>query len=352
MAEQNIKIRKPTKEEELALSRAGVGNWRLVWDRNERTWKVRKVENVNPSDITYEEWRDGQTSYKTQTGGTTKIPQDVQSNIDNTNDPLAAYVTKYGLQVVTNPQNGDTYLTGFTVDANGKRSQAPVPFYLYLDSKGVINVSENFDAIKKKTLDDLKATGKLDALFQELYNKKKISKETFNSRNIQSTDFNAALVDAINTYSKGVIGNRQFDPTATTAPDFLTFLQSGAGFGGAAGSGDGRANLPSREFQDISKIELNNFIDAIYLETIGRKPSEEQRKAKLKELNAIVKKGIVTTTSVVDGEIQTRRKGGFDEQQQALRLQEELKTQNPLEYERRQAFDFMDELQKIMSGGM
>jgi hypothetical protein len=341
-----IKISKPSKEQERALSLKGSG-WRLVWDPQSKNWKTVKVNEVKSADITYDDWRNGQTTYTPITpgrGGALDVAE--QTAIRETEqDPLYKYVRDFALEVVTDEQNGNTYLRGIP-----KGGTTAVPFYLYLDSKGTINLSQDYNAIKKKTLDDLKATGKLDALFQELYNKKKISKETFNSRNIQSTDFNAALVDAINIYSRGVIGNRQFDPTATTAPDFLTFLQSGAGLRGPAGGGD--ENLPRREFQDISKIELNNFIDAIYLETIGRKPSEEQRKAKLKELNAIVKKGIVTTTSVVGGEIQTRRKGGFDEQQQALRLKEELKTQNPLEYERRQAFEFMDELQKIMSGGM
>jgi hypothetical protein len=118
------------------------------------------------------------------------------------------------------------------------------------------------------------------------------------------------------------------------------------------GAGVDESDLPRREFQDIRKDQLNAFIDNIYLETIGRKPTEEQRKAKMKELDKIVKAGIVSTKKVVGGEVQYRTKGGFDKEQQALRLQEELKTQNPLEYERRQGFGFMDELTKILSGGM
>jgi len=60
----------------------------------------------------------------------------------------------------------------------------------------------------------------------------------------------------------------------------------------------------------------------------------------------------LTTTKKVGGEIQTRQTCGFDERKQALKLQEQLKSENPLEYERRQAFEFMTELGKIMSGGM
>jgi len=77
-----------------------------------------------------------------------------------------------------------------------------------------------------------------------------------------------------------------------------------------------------------------------------------QKLVKLKQLNKIVKQGVLTTERRVGGEIQSRTTGGFDQQEQQLKLQEKLKAENPLEYERRQAFGFMDELQKIMSGGM
>jgi len=61
---------------------------------------------------------------------------------------------------------------------------------------------------------------------------------------------------------------------------------------------------------------------------------------------------VLTTQKKVGGEIQTRTTGGFDQQREGLELQEKLKTENPLEYERRQAFGFMDELQKVLGGGM
>jgi len=346
VAEKTVNILQPTPEQELAWTRAGVGGHKLVWDPKKKDWVVRKNDKVTPRDITLQKWNDGQKTYTPITpgrGGALDVAEETARK-QAEEDPLYTYVRDYLLEVVTDPKTNETTLKGIP-----KGGAEAVPFYLYLDSKGTINISDDYNAIKKKAIDDLKATNKLNSLFQELYNKKKISKATFEAKDILATDFNAALVDAINSYSKGVIGNRQFDPTATKAPDFLTFLQSGS-FATAGGSGD--ANLPERRFQDISKDQLNAFIDSIYLETIGRKPTEEQRTAKMKELNKIVKAGIVTTTQVVDGEIQTRTKGGFSQEQQALRLQKELKEQNPFEYERRQAFGFMDELQKILSGGM
>jgi len=342
------KIPAPSSEVQLAWTRKGVGNWNLVFDKGRGEWRVVKRDAVASNQVTYDNYNAGQNTYTVTTpgrGGALDVSEETTAR-QEAQDPLYKYVRDFGLQVVTDPTNGRTELKGFSV-VNGKVTNEVVPYYLYLDSKGKINLSQDYDAIKKTALDDLKATGKLNTLFQDLYNKKLISKETYDSKNLQAADFNAALVGTINEYSKSVIGNRQFDPTQTQAPDFLSFLQTGI-----AGRGGGEANLPRREFQDISKEQLNAFIDGIYLETIGRKPTEEQRSAKLKELNKIVKRGIVTTTTKEGGEIVTRSKGGFNESEQALKLQEQLRQENPLEYERRQAFDFMDELQKIMSGGI
>lgn len=349
MAEK--KIPAPTSEQQLAWTRKGVGNWNLVFDRRSNKWSVVKRDAVQPYHVTYDSYQGGENTYTPidrTSGGPKTAPADVVAREREINDPLATYVERFGLQVVTDPERGTTSLQGFTIDPKtGKRSENTVPYFLYLDSKGKINLSQDYDAIKKAALDDLKATDRLNALFQDLYNKKLISKETFDAKNLQARDFNSALVGTLSEYSKTVIGNRQFDPTQTQAPDFLSFLQTGI-----PGPGGGEANLPRREFQDISREQLNAFIDSIYLETIGRKPTEEQRSAKLKELNKIVKRGIVTTTRQEGGEIVTRSRGGFNESEQALKLQEQLKQENPLEYERRQAFDFMDELQKIMSGGI
>lgn len=349
MAEKNIP--KPSSNVELAWTRAGVGNWSLVFDPTQNKWRVVKREDVTPYQITIDEYKGGQNTYSPvdrTAGGPVGTPADVTSRDAAASDPLASTVEKYGLQVVTDPSTGRTELKGFQIDPKtGKRGTVTVPYFLYLDSKNQIQVSSDYDAIKSKAIADLKATGQLNTLFQDLYNKKLISKEVYDAKDVSNGQFNSALLEVINEYSRSVITNREFG-TSTQAPNFLGYLKGISGKGG----GISEADMPRREFQDISKDQLNAFIDSIYLETIGRKPSEEQRKAKMKELDKIVKAGIVSTKKVVGGEIQYRTKGGFDKEQQALRLQEELKTQNPLEYERRQAFEFMDVLQKTMSGGM
>lgn len=346
MAEDTVKIPKPTPDNILSLQRAGIGRHQLAWDKKTKGWVVKKSDRVASSDITYAEWQDGETSYKQVEPKTeTQLPMDVQERMA-ASDPFGALIEKHGLSVVTDPIRQTTVLKGFKIDPKtGKREGDPTPFYLYLDSTGTIQVSEDYDKVKAATIKDLQKTGGLNTLFQDLYNRKLISKETFEKRNTADAAFNAALAGVITDYSITTVNNRQFG-VSTEAPNFLGFLQ------GIPKAGPSEADLPRREFQDISKAELNAFIDKIYLETIGRKPSEEQRKVKMKELNEIVKKGILTTRKVVGGEVQYRTKGGFDQERESLKLEEQLKQENPLEYERRQAFGFMDELTKILGGGM
>lgn len=345
MAEKTIKIPKPTGEQILAFQRVGISNHRLVWDRNNRKWSIKKLDDVFAADITYQDWQGGQKSYEAVTRTSDAMPSDVQKRIRDTTDPLIGVIEQYGLAVTTDPQTGTTQLKGFIIDpATGKKETTPREHFIYLDSKNQLQVSSDYDAIKNRALKDLKESGQLDALFQDLYNKKEISEDTYNSRNTADSAFNAAFLKGIRDYSTTVINNRELG-ISTEAPNFLNILK-GLEIGGA------EQPLGRRTFQDISKVELNAFIDSIYLETLGRKPTEEQRSAKLKELNKIVKQGVLTTERRVGGEIQSRTTGGFDQQEQQLKLQERLQTENPLEYERRQAFGFMDELQKIMSGGM
>jgi hypothetical protein len=98
------------------------------------------------------------------------------------------------------------------------------------------------------------------------------------------------LVGILNQYSKEIVEGNEDSGGSYQPPSLIDYAK-----GLLVGLGGEKQPLPRREFQDISKVELNAFIDQIYIETIGRRPSEEQRSAKLKELNKIVKEGILTT---------------------------------------------------------
>ncbi len=336
-----IKIPKPSSELVQTWLK-GTRDKKLVYSTATRKWKVVPANEIADEDVTYENYQQGTTTftkkeYEGKGDSAGKAQLETVAKYEAGANPLKAAIEQYGLKIYTDPErDGVTYLA----DKQNNR------FYVYFTSDGVLKGNTDYDIVKEAAINDLKKTGKLNALFDELYKRKAISKEVYEQKNIGDNNFNAALSQLISEYSKSVFISNE---PLKNPQNFFDFIQ---GAMGAAGGGGGDANLPERRFQDISKDQLNAFIDNIYLETIGRKPTDEQRTAKMRELNKIVKAGIVTTQKVVGGEIQTRRKGGFDERQQALKLQEELKTQNPLEYERRQAFEFMTELGKIMSGGM
>ena len=337
MAEKGIP--KPTVEQQRALGRVGP-DWRLVWNREKENWEVKRLKDVSPSAITYQKWSDGQKTYTLVPGkfeGPRKgneVP--LESRPFAETNPLLPKIRDLNLQVVTDEKTGQTYLAG----------ENNIPYFAYFGS-GQVTIEKDYNIVKNAAIKDLQTSGRMQELFEELYKRKQISKSTYQSKSTIANDFNAALAGLISEYSKAIVEFNQTGP-GLEPPDFLGYSR-----GLFVGEGEGKEDpLPRREFQDISKVELNAFIDQIYVETIGRKPSEEQRSAKLKELNKIVKEGILTTQKKVGGEIQSRTTGGFDQQEQQLKLEGKLKTENPLEYERRQAFDFMGQLQKILSGGM
>jgi hypothetical protein len=315
----------------------------LVWSVKKNSWQITTADKKDIIDVTYTEWQSGKKKVKKEEeqesisiaplGGT--VPYESRPFAET--NPLLKVIEENNLQIVTDPENrGETYLAG--------KNRNKV--YLYYGSAGV-EVSDNYDKVKKVALDDLKSTGQLDAIFELLYKNKAISKETYNTKNTLTNDFNSAFVGLLSEYSKAAVA---FNTTGVgqEPPNFLEYSLKLIG----TGKGEGDRFAPTRSFQNIGEAELNAFIDQIYIETIGRKPNDEQRASKFKQLNKIIKKGILTTREKVGGEIQTRTTGGFDQQREGLELQEKLKTENPLEYERRQAFGFMDELQKVLGGGM
>lgn len=225
MAEKTIKIPKPTEEQILAFQRVGISNNRLVWDRNNRKWSIKKLDDVFAADITYQDWQGGQKSYESITQTSDAMPSDVQKRVRDTTDPLIGVIEQYGLAVTTDPETRTTQLKGFTIDpATGKKATTAIEHFIYLDSKNQLQVSSDYDAIKNRALKDLKESGQLDALFQDLYNKKEISKDTYNSRNTADSAFNAAFLKGIRDYSTTVINNRELG-ISTEAPNFLNILK-------------------------------------------------------------------------------------------------------------------------------
>lgn len=115
--------------------------------------------------------------------------------------------------------------------------------------------------------------------------------------------------------------------------------------------------LPQRQVQPLERATIDNFVDSIYLSSKGKLASVEEKDRLFKEFEAL-NTGTVTTTKkvknpktgVLENVSTTTR--GFNQDAAQAKIEAEIKKNNPLEYQRRKAFEFSTELNKVMSGGM
>jgi hypothetical protein len=115
--------------------------------------------------------------------------------------------------------------------------------------------------------------------------------------------------------------------------------------------------LPQRQVQPLERATIDNFVDSIYLSFKGGLASVEEKDKLFKEFEAL-NTGTVTTTKkvknpktgVLENVSTTTR--GFSQDAAQAKIEADLKKNNPLEYQRRKAFEFSTELNKVMSGGM
>ena len=114
--------------------------------------------------------------------------------------------------------------------------------------------------------------------------------------------------------------------------------------------------LPQRNVEPLERAAIYDFVDSIYLSKIGQLATNEEKKKHFAEFEAM-NTGTVTTTKKVKNKkgvlenVSTTTRG-FQEDTAQAKLEAEIKKNNPLEYQRRKAFEFSEEMKKILSGGM
>ena len=114
--------------------------------------------------------------------------------------------------------------------------------------------------------------------------------------------------------------------------------------------------LPQRQVQPLQRAEIDNFVDSIYLSAKGELASPEEKDKLFEEFEAL-NTGTVTTTKKVKNKkgvlenVSTTTRG-FNQDAAQAKIEAEIKKNNPLEYQRRKAFEFADEFSRVMSGGM
>ena len=116
-------------------------------------------------------------------------------------------------------------------------------------------------------------------------------------------------------------------------------------------------NEPSRNIYQYKKEDIYTLIDTVYQTTIGRAATEEEKAKAYIPLEQQINKGTLSTTKEVFNketgkkETVTTQTPGFSTDDAKAQLEKELQKTNPLEYQRRKAFEFSDELNKILAGG-
>lgn len=117
-----------------------------------------------------------------------------------------------------------------------------------------------------------------------------------------------------------------------------------------------KPEIPQRQIQPLERSTVNNFVDSIYLSFKGEAATTEEKNKWFEEFNAL-NTGTVTVTKKVKNdkgilENVSTTTTGFKESAAQAKIEADIKKKNPLEYQRRKAFEFAAEFSKIMSGGM
>lgn len=117
---------------------------------------------------------------------------------------------------------------------------------------------------------------------------------------------------------------------------------------------------PTPDQRTITKLDpgmLTNLIDSVYISTIGKVATPEQVEQHITEFNKMNTGTLTTYKKVKDAKgketnIASSGTPGFSTDMAKQKLEEQLKKDNPFEYQRRKAFEFSDALNQVVSGGI
>jgi len=115
-------------------------------------------------------------------------------------------------------------------------------------------------------------------------------------------------------------------------------------------SADKDPKLPTKTIAQYDPIVLTNFVDTIYQNTLGRTATAEESASSLKQLQAMINKGTVTTSKVVGGQNVVTTTPGFSQERAQATIEEQLKQLNPDDYDRTKRIDFSSWLSQNIGG--
>jgi hypothetical protein len=269
-------------------------------------------------------------------------------------DPLGRAMNETGLTVSTD-DNGNAVLQANVLDTKGKRTQDVKEHFLYVDtytdSSGKkinrVNISADYDEIAKKTINDFKSSpGGIDSLFESLYKKKIISKETYNSKNISAPDFRKALQYTIRQYGISTFDARQYNQTLTVGT-FKSFLNSNALPSGTSGEGSGAKNLPVRDINLVDRDVVKAIIKDVYFDELQKEVDDATINTKTDYYMKQIESGTLTTIKEGSKEVTRTSTPGFSQERLVAELQPKVKKEFTEDYNQAQSINFLSFLSDL-----
>lgn len=114
--------------------------------------------------------------------------------------------------------------------------------------------------------------------------------------------------------------------------------------------------LPQRAIGSYDPTAIKDWIDGIYLNTLGRAATKEELQTRFEEVKPLLEYGTLTTSkkefneATGQTELVTRTEKGFDQAAEEQTIEDKLKLLNPDDYDRQQRINFADWLSKNVAG--
>lgn len=266
--------------------------------RDKATKLEAEIKTLEDAQITADGGTPGVTQYK----GDNEFVRDVNAK---------------GLAVTTNPDNGESWVSGTEGDAQVQQyiyigPQTKVPLFMKDKPGQLVNdyapATSNFDGVRKRVIDDaIKSPRGLRGLFDDLRGAGlRIPQVTYDRLDTTSADFGKALSFALQKHTKAMINdleqNKNINPKS-----FFKYLQEDL-----KGAGVGKPEVDYDEY--VTKVdEAESDLNRFFAEYVGRSATDEEQKRYYKELRALEKKNAqVTTKTLTDsGGTATRTTGEY-----------------------------------------
>lgn len=338
-----VTIPAPSKKDNETLSKLGPGNYQLVYDKETKKWRVVKRGDLQPNQVSYNDWSSGTKTYETSSPGQGGAGP---KYVGKTDDQIAVENSVQNATITIDPSNGNPIVNYLFPNANDPKA-APEQFqaYLYVDGsplktspsaeqvrQGIVSKEFTFaktDAARDKHLADLyKKYGNRQAIVDRLYQAGYLT----TNKNVPTDAMLEALESAAGQYTVDQVEAYK----AKQIKEFSTFDDwLGLKKGSAKSLAGTRTVSQITEFSDTdARALINDVVQSL----MGREASDKE----YANLVPLVQKkqrknpALVSTTTDAEGKtIATKTKTGINEQQfliEKLSQRDEAKATRILSY--------------------